>query len=979
MDLADSSSLTRLDVDAGVGQVTVDLTGTWQDDLDANISSGVGELTLRLPHSACVRVDVEGGLGIVNTHGLTKDGNDYVNDACGESEVTLRIDISAGVGATNLEVTEEKEFDEDLASQLQAALQDAVDSPETHFPGALLYVSSPELGTWSGAAGLGDIETTTAMRPEDKFRAGSIMKPFVAVVVLQLVEEALFSLDDPLPAVLPESVTARFADSDQITVRMLLNHTSGILDWLTEAAIAEIVANPTKVWDMEEFLDLAAAQEPAFAPGEDYTYSNTEYNLLGLIIERATGRSWRDEVRGRVIEPLNLQNTHLPEPGDLSIPGDYAHGYHPIEGTLVDFTEVDPSMAGAAGGSALVSNLPDLVRFMGALLAGDLFQNAETLDEMLAFVDAPDEGGQVGYGLGIEQRMLPGGIEMIGHLGGTAGYRTYTGYLPAQDISIAMVVNVEGDPTPVLFPALQILIPQAAVQEQPAPAGNVYEDPEGRFTLPLVGNWTQVETDEADALFEVPGLDLNMYVVTVESDDLAAGAEAALRQIGIDPSALTKTNETKLGDWYITFYSLREGKGVTPLCQVEDEVTYCLVATGDEGLTKNPPEHVMKTMQGFAIAGKEIVLPTTVEEFEAYINSFVGDIPPGLSIVITLDGEVLYANGFGLADGPQGMPAKPDTVYQWGSMTKMATATALMQLVDQGLVDLDAPISDYLDYVPAEYGITVRHLFTHSAGLNEPSDFILGNLRLDGQPLPDPDLFARGYFEDFSGPMFEPGSASSYSSPGIVLLGQIVAEVSGQPYIEYVQEHILAPLGMENTDCTYSNEAMIANAAAPAFPAGQVEDVIVMVDGVRGLGDGADFIREVDERFAWMNLYNVFGAGGCLIGPATEVMRFAQMHLNGGELDGVRLLSPEAVAQMQEMQYSTQGDPFGWGLGWIVADEGEHPYVEHDGGGVGLWDKVRLYPEEGLAIVLMSNASGWDRVRVADAAASVVFSMPAGQ
>jgi hypothetical protein len=106
MDLSDSSSLTRLDVEAGIGQVTEDLTGTWQDDLDVNINSGVGELTLRLPRSACVRVDVEGGLSDVKTHGLTKDGNDYVNDACGESEVTLRIDIIAGVGDINLEVSE---------------------------------------------------------------------------------------------------------------------------------------------------------------------------------------------------------------------------------------------------------------------------------------------------------------------------------------------------------------------------------------------------------------------------------------------------------------------------------------------------------------------------------------------------------------------------------------------------------------------------------------------------------------------------------------------------------------------------------------------------------------------------------------------------------------------------------------------------------------------------------------------------------
>ena len=88
----------------------------------------------------------------------------------------------------------EKVFDEQLASQLQAALEDAVESPETKFPGALLYVSSPELGTWSGAAGLGNIETDTAMRPDDKFRAGSVIKPMIAVVVLQLVEEGQFSL-----------------------------------------------------------------------------------------------------------------------------------------------------------------------------------------------------------------------------------------------------------------------------------------------------------------------------------------------------------------------------------------------------------------------------------------------------------------------------------------------------------------------------------------------------------------------------------------------------------------------------------------------------------------------------------------------------------------------------------------------------------------------------------------------------------------
>jgi hypothetical protein len=99
-------SLTTLDVETGASEVTLDLTGTWHDDLDVNISSGVGEVTVRLPGSVCVRVGVEAGLGEVRTGGLTKDGNTYVNDACGESDVTLRIDISTGVGAVNLEMAE---------------------------------------------------------------------------------------------------------------------------------------------------------------------------------------------------------------------------------------------------------------------------------------------------------------------------------------------------------------------------------------------------------------------------------------------------------------------------------------------------------------------------------------------------------------------------------------------------------------------------------------------------------------------------------------------------------------------------------------------------------------------------------------------------------------------------------------------------------------------------------------------------------
>lgn len=974
-------SLTGLDVTLGAGETTVDLSGDWARDLDVTIDAGAGKVSVRLPSDVGARVEVEAGIGTIEASGLTQNGDVYTNAAYGVSEVTLHVHLEAGVGQINLQVAEAAAPPAYAAvtGELQQALAAAVESPETVFPGALLYVSSPELGDWTGAAGLGDIETGATLKPDDKFRAGSLMKPFISVVTLQLVEEGLFSLDDPMTAVLPASVTDKFAGSDQITVRMLLNHTSGIPEWSTEAADAEVASDPAKVWEVEDFLDLAAAQEPTFAPGEEHAYSNTNYNLLGLVIEEATGRSWREEVSQRIIQPLGLENTYLPEPGETSIAGVHARGYHPLDGQLVDFTEVDPSMAGAAGGGALVTTAPDLGRFLAAVLAGELFQESGTLDEMLTFVDAPDEAGvPYWYGLGMEKYVLPGDVEMIGHLGCTAGYCSAVHYLPAQDITVAAMINVK-DPGSLYFqlflPALELLVPGFSMTQPPAPAVAAYEDPQGRFSLPLVGEWAQVETDGSYGLFEVPGIDFKMYALGVEAADLAAGEAAALQQVGIDPATLTKTDDAELGDWTIHFYSLGGGQGVTPLCQVADQVTYCLIATGDESLTNNPPEHVMMTIQGFTIAGKEAALPSTVEEFEAYVNTLVGDNPPGLVIMINQGGDVLYGKGFGTADGPNEMAVEPDTVFPWGSMTKMATGTAIMQLVDQGLVDLDAPVSDYLDYFPAEYGITVRQLLDHSAGLREPVDFLLPSLRLDGQTLPDPDRIAREYLEGFSGPMFEPGSASAYGNPHYVMLGQIVAAVSGQPYIEYVKEHILEPLGMENTDFTYSNQAMIAKAAAPAFPTANVEDFITLLDQARGLGDGADFIRAVGDRFAWMNRFNVLAANGGLIGPATEAMRFAQMHLNGGELDGVRILSSQSAALMQEMQFATTGDPLGYGVAWRIFDEAEHPFVEHDGGGVGLWAKMRLYPEQGLAIILMSNESGWNRDKVADAAANVVFAM----
>lgn len=348
---------------------------------------------------------------------------------------------------------------DEVDRKIAVGLEAAIAGSDTHFPGVVLYASSPDLGSHAIAAGVAEIDQQSPLSPDAAFRAGSIAKPFVAAVVLQLVEEDALSLEATLPDLLPSEIHARIRNADGITLRMLLNHTSGIPDWLTDSTIARIAAEPSKIWTAEEFIDIATAEATTFAPGTGWAYSNTDYNLLGLIIERVSGVSWREAVRERVIAPLALAHTTLPEPGDTSMPGAFMHGYGMIDGHVLDLSFVDPSMAGAAGGDALVTTVGDLALFLTALRTGRLFKNPTTFATMSEFVPAESEGGQVGYGLGLEQYVLSGGLEMIGHAGGTAGYRSGAFFFPGLDLTMTFAMSVSENPMPVIRAGLAAMAP----------------------------------------------------------------------------------------------------------------------------------------------------------------------------------------------------------------------------------------------------------------------------------------------------------------------------------------------------------------------------------------------------------------------------------------------------------------------------------------------------------------------------------------
>jgi D-alanyl-D-alanine carboxypeptidase len=217
-----------------------------------------------------------------------------------------------------------------VGPRLQAIIDHAVRAPKSDIPGVALYVRAPGQPAWSGAAG--------KMRPGDRFRAGSIMKPFIAAATLQQVEQGRFSLDAPLTSVLAPRITARFADAEQTTVRMLLDHTSGIGEFDDAALDHRAFQDMRRRWTTAEFLERGAKAPRTGAPGERFAYSNTNYTLLGLILEQATGKSWRTVVREDVIDRVGLRHTSLPAPGTMPRGRGIAHGYEVLGGRLRDVT-----------------------------------------------------------------------------------------------------------------------------------------------------------------------------------------------------------------------------------------------------------------------------------------------------------------------------------------------------------------------------------------------------------------------------------------------------------------------------------------------------------------------------------------------------------------------------------------------------------------------------------------------------------------
>ena len=335
-------------------------------------------------------------------------------------------------------------------SQLQTLLDEIVSNQK--IPGVAMYISTPQ-ESWRGASGVSSLETKIRMKPDDGFSIASTSKTFVAVLVLQLVEHGQIDLDREIALYLPNSLSNRIPYSEQITVRQLLNHTSGVAEYLSTPRFINATKHRSRSqpWTAKEAIEYIFDQEPQAAPGQKYSYTDTNYILLQLIIERATGRTLAQIMRDRILNPLNLKHTYT-ELWESAI-GTVATGYIKTELKQQSFADINDG--NGLGDGSLISTGADLAKFIKILCTEHSLISAKTTKEMFKFIDeTPDSA----HGLGIERLNTPFGTA-FGHTGMAYGTASVMLYFPQQNTSIVVLANQQDvDVTAIALQALSIAI-----------------------------------------------------------------------------------------------------------------------------------------------------------------------------------------------------------------------------------------------------------------------------------------------------------------------------------------------------------------------------------------------------------------------------------------------------------------------------------------------------------------------------------------
>jgi CubicO group peptidase (beta-lactamase class C family) len=327
--------------------------------------------------------------------------------------------------------------------------------------------------------------------------------------------------------------------------------------------------------------------------------------------------------------------------------------------------------------------------------------------------------------------------------------------------------------------------------------------------------------------------------------------------------------------------------------------------------------------------------PLTAADLDAFFSGAIGALMverrvPGAVAIVVKDGAVRWSRGFGVADLATGRPIDPDmTLFRVASVSKLFTATAVMQLVEQGRLDLDADVNGYLTdlQVPAAFGkpVTLRNLLTHTAGFDD--GFLHGSERLGDPPMP-----LGAYLARFLPPRVQPpGVLLSYSNHGIALAGHVVESVSGEPFRDYVRDHVLLPLAMTESDFSLP---------LPPPPA--------LAVGYDWKGD--HFEPAALDRLRW-------APAGDLYTSAGEIARFMLAHLADGRVPGsdARILRSDTARAMHARAFTHRPELSGWCLGFDEERWNDVRTIGHGGSWHGYGTELLLVPDAGLGIFVSTT------------------------
>lgn len=351
----------------------------------------------------------------------------------------------------------------------------------------------------------------------------------------------------------------------------------------------------------------------------------------------------------------------------------------------------------------------------------------------------------------------------------------------------------------------------------------------------------------------------------------------------------------------------------------------------------------------------------TPAEVMAWLDELVGSrAATAVSVAVLRDGEVIWEHATGAADPFADRAATPDSVYHVWSVTKIATALAALDLVEEGVLDLDAEVSAILPWLgienPDGRPIVVRDLLGHTSGLKDTVPAVFGWLRYD-EDLPNQTAFLQAKMPDYRALRFAPGEDRRYSNLGYMVLGAIIEEVTGQDYADVIAARVLGPAGMTASDFVFSSDR------AGHEVLGSHPIVHIFTPLLPFLIDMGDFVSRREGQLWWLNrLYVEATPPTGLIASARDVARLAEAAMVPGRVltaESLSLMLPEAAGAV----------PLGWNE-W--AREGE-TWFQHRGGGPGYAAAARVYPETGLVIAVLASGTAAPASGIADLVARAGF------